>query len=79
MGITIRRRIMSILSNASMTKREVEREIESSKFVDLLQDARDTIEALMEEVHRLEDECNDKDEQIKDLQDAMDEMERNNE
>jgi ABC-type transporter Mla subunit MlaD len=70
---------MNIQQTAKITMKEVEREIESSKFVDLLQDARDTIEALIEEVSRLEDDCNDKDDQIKSLQDAMDEMERNNE
>ena len=70
---------MEIKTSASQTMKSLGRELDTSTFYSLLQDAKDTIDALIEEVVRLEDECNDKDDQIKDLQDAMDEMERNNE
>jgi predicted nucleic acid-binding Zn-ribbon protein len=70
---------MEIKSSARQTMKSLGRELDTSTFYILLQDAKDTIEGLIEEVTRLEDESNDKDDQIKDLQDAMDEMERNNE
>ena len=69
---------MEIRSSARQTMKSLGQELDNSTIYHLLEDAKDTIETLLEEVSRLEDECNDKDDQIKSLQDAMDEMERNN-
>jgi hypothetical protein len=70
---------MNTVQSAKITLKEMDRELDNSKILELMKDAYGIIEDLIEEVYRLEDECNDKDDQIKSLQDAMDEMERNNE
>jgi hypothetical protein len=70
---------MNTIQSAKITLKDMDRELDNSKILEIMKDAYGIIEDLIEEVEGLESRVDERDEQIKSLQDAMDEMERNNE
>jgi hypothetical protein len=70
---------MNTVQSAKITLKDMDRELDNSKILEIMKDDYGIIEDLIEEVEGLESRVDERDDQIKSLQDAMDEMERNNE
>ena len=69
---------MNTVQSAKITLKDMDRELDNSRILQVMRDAYGIIEDLIQEVEGLESRVDERDDQIKSLQDAMDEMERNN-
>ncbi len=58
---------MNAIQSAKLTMKEISREIESSKIIDLLQDAENTIEQLIDEVEERDKKIEDLEQELADL------------
>jgi len=58
---------MNAIQSAKLTMKEISREIESSKIIDLLQDAENTIEELIGEVEEKDKKIEDLEQEVADL------------
>jgi len=70
---------MNTVQSSKITLKDMDRELDNSKILEIMKDAYGVIEDLIQEVEGLESRVDERDEEIKSLKDTMDEMERNNE
>ena len=64
---------MEIKASSKMTMRTLDSELNNSKFLDLLQEAYNMIESLVEHVEILEKLIEDKEDEISELKQELDE------